>query len=156
MKKMKRRCLFVVLALVVVFGSVSVASAFTHIGNINAARTSNTSASIRASIDYSKTLTSCKCKFCLLYTSKTFRPGEFVMTTLSAFRENPTAAEEALKPLVQKGVCAICIKTVYFNHVSSDQMCIRDRPCGASTTESPLAIPQLATQEYLYSFLPVQ
>lgn len=52
--------------------------------------------------------------------NKTFRPGEFVMTTLSAFRENPTAAEEALKPLVQKGVCAICIKTVYFNHVSSD------------------------------------
>lgn len=65
MKKMKRRCLFVVLALVVVFGSVSVASAYTGYATINANRTSNTSASISTYISYTTTVSSCTNKITL-------------------------------------------------------------------------------------------
>ena len=52
--------------------------------------------------------------------NKTFRSGEFVMTTLSAFREDPKAAEEALKPLVRMRVCAISIKTIQYKELSAE------------------------------------
>ena len=65
MKKMKRRCLFVVLALVVVFGSVSIVSAYTGTADLFVDRTSNTSASTSASIFYNTTVSSCTAKITL-------------------------------------------------------------------------------------------
>ncbi|MCI8645944.1 MAG: hypothetical protein HFE76_03875 [Firmicutes bacterium] len=56
---MKRKCVLMILALVVIFGSVSVASAYAGAGNIHVSRTSNTSASVSADISYTKVLTSC-------------------------------------------------------------------------------------------------
>lgn len=65
MKKMKRRCLFVVLALVVVFGSVSVASAYTGTATLATDRTSNTSANVSADISYTTVVSTCTNKITL-------------------------------------------------------------------------------------------
>ena len=49
---------------------------------------------------------------------KTFKEGEFVMTTLSKAKEDPAYAEKCLKMLILKNVSAIAIKKVYFNEIS--------------------------------------
>lgn len=62
----KRRCILVVLALMVVFGSVSVASAYTMgVATVYTNRTSNTSARVSADIIYSKTVKSATTKITL-------------------------------------------------------------------------------------------
>lgn len=53
---MKRKCVLMILALVVIFGSVSVASAYASAANVHTSRTSNTSADVRADISYSTTV----------------------------------------------------------------------------------------------------
>lgn len=62
---MKRKCLFLVIALVLVFGSVSVVSAYTSSANVYTSRTSNTSASVSADVTYSTTVSTCSIKMTL-------------------------------------------------------------------------------------------
>lgn len=62
---MKRKCLFVVLALVIVFGSVSVASAYSCSVKVRASRISNTSAKVTATITANKTLDHCAAQIIL-------------------------------------------------------------------------------------------
>lgn len=61
----KRRCILVVLALVIVFGSVSVVSAYTSSTNIHVNRTSNTSARVSADIFYNTRIDKCTAKITL-------------------------------------------------------------------------------------------
>lgn len=61
----KRRCFLVVLALVIVFGSVSVVSAYSSAAEIRASRTSNTSAKVTADITYTTTVSSATIKMTL-------------------------------------------------------------------------------------------
>lgn len=61
----KRRCFLVVLALVIVFGSVSVVSAYTGTATLYTNRTSNTSARVSAYITYTRTVKSVKTKITL-------------------------------------------------------------------------------------------
>lgn len=61
----KRRCFLVVLALVIVFGSVSVVSAYTGTATLYTNRTSNTSARVSADITYTRTVKSVKTKITL-------------------------------------------------------------------------------------------
>lgn len=56
---MKRKCVLLILALVVVLGSVSVASAYGAAANVNTNRTSNTSATVRADILYGTDVDNC-------------------------------------------------------------------------------------------------
>ena len=63
--QMKRRFMFIVLALVLVFGSVSVVSAAVTTASINANRTSNTSATVAAHANFNRTADSCTCKMTL-------------------------------------------------------------------------------------------
>lgn len=53
---MKRKFVLVLLALVMVFGSVSIVSAYGAAGNVYTNRTSNTSATVRADILYGTTV----------------------------------------------------------------------------------------------------
>lgn len=62
---MKRKCLFLVIALVLVFGSVSVVSAYTTSANVTAKRTSNTSANVSADVTYSSIVDTCTIKITL-------------------------------------------------------------------------------------------
>lgn len=62
---MKRKCLFLVIALVLVFGSVSVVSAYSSSANVHVSRTSNTSANVSADVSYSTTVDSCTIKITL-------------------------------------------------------------------------------------------
>lgn len=62
---MRRKVVLLILALVVVFGSVSVVSAYTAAANVNTNRTSNTSATIRADIAYSTNVDTCTIKLTL-------------------------------------------------------------------------------------------
>lgn len=61
----KRRCFLVVLALVIVFGSVSVVSAYTSSSEVYVNRISNTSARTSADITYSVPVTSATNKITL-------------------------------------------------------------------------------------------
>ncbi len=61
----KRRCFLVILALVIVFGSVSVVSAYTSIATVATNRISNTSGRVSADISYSSVLDSCTNKITL-------------------------------------------------------------------------------------------
>lgn len=61
----KRRCLLVVLALVIVFGSVSVVSAYSIATDVHTNRTSNTSARVIADVTYSTIVTSTTTKMTL-------------------------------------------------------------------------------------------
>lgn len=63
--KSKRKIAILILALAVIFGSVSVASAYSSAANIHVSRTSNTSAKISADITYSTTVDSCTIKITL-------------------------------------------------------------------------------------------
>lgn len=58
----KRRCFLVVLALVIVFGSVSVVSAYSTITEVRTSRTSNTSAQVIANVTYSATVSTATIK----------------------------------------------------------------------------------------------
>lgn len=62
---MKRKCVLMILALVVIFGSVSVASAYAASANVYTERTSNTSADVRADIIYNTTVDTCTIKLTL-------------------------------------------------------------------------------------------
>lgn len=62
---MKRKFVLVLLALVMVFGSVSVVSAYTSAADVYADRTSNTSANIAADILYSSIVDTCTIKLTL-------------------------------------------------------------------------------------------
>lgn len=62
---MKRKFVLVLLALVMVFGSVSVVSAYGASGNVYTNRTSNTSASVAANILYNTTVDTCTIKLTL-------------------------------------------------------------------------------------------
>ncbi len=61
----KRRCLLAVLALVIVFGSVSVASAYTTVAEVRTSRTSNTSGRIISDVTYSTIVTTATIKMTL-------------------------------------------------------------------------------------------
>ena len=62
---MKRKCVLMILDLVVIFGSVSVASAYGSAANVYTERTSNTSAVVRADIIYTTTVDACTIKLTL-------------------------------------------------------------------------------------------
>lgn len=62
---MRRKVVLLILALVVVFGSVSVVSAYSAAANVYTERTSNTSANVRADILYTTTVDTCKIKLTL-------------------------------------------------------------------------------------------
>lgn len=62
---MKRKFVLVLLALVMVFGSVSVVSAYSGAANVYTNRTSNTSATVFADISYSTTVDTCTIKMTL-------------------------------------------------------------------------------------------
>lgn len=51
---------------------------------------------------------------------RTFSEGEFVVTTLSQAKNDVSLAENCIKLLMKKGVCAIGIKTVYFKGISEE------------------------------------
>lgn len=61
----KRRCFLVILALVIVFGSVSVVSAYSGMTTLYTNRTSNTSARVSADITYTRTVKSVTTKITL-------------------------------------------------------------------------------------------
>lgn len=61
----KRRCILIVLALMVVFGSVSVASAYKSSSEIYVSRISNTSARVSADITYTTRVDKCTTKITL-------------------------------------------------------------------------------------------
>lgn len=63
--KSKRKIAILILALVVIFGSVSVASAYTSAATVSVGRTSNTSARASADITYSTVVSSCTTKMTL-------------------------------------------------------------------------------------------
>lgn len=46
--------------------------------------------------------------------TKSFSTGEFVISTLSSFKDDPTAVERALKLLINNNVSAIAIKDIYY------------------------------------------
>lgn len=52
--------------------------------------------------------------------TKSFNKGEFVITTLSSFKDNPGAVERSLKLLINTHVAAIAIKDIYYKDVSDD------------------------------------
>lgn len=62
---MKRKFVLVLLALVMVFGSVSVVSAYAAAADVYTNRTSNTSASVAADVIYSTTVDTCTIKLTL-------------------------------------------------------------------------------------------
>jgi hypothetical protein len=51
---------------------------------------------------------------------KTFRKGEFVITTLSIAKDDFDYANDCIKTLILHGVSAICIKEVFFRNLSED------------------------------------
>lgn len=63
--KSKRKIAILILALAVIFGSVSVASAYTSSATLYTNRTSNTSARVSADITYNVTVSSCTNKITL-------------------------------------------------------------------------------------------
>lgn len=52
--------------------------------------------------------------------SRSFPPGEFVMTTLVAYRYDPVKAENCVRSLICNGVSAVAVKDVYFSDFSDD------------------------------------
>lgn len=54
------------------------------------------------------------------FLDENFHPGDFVITTLSPYRDIPDAADSVIKALLGKNLAALCIKDIYFNHVSED------------------------------------
>jgi PucR family transcriptional regulator, proline-responsive transcriptional activator len=52
--------------------------------------------------------------------AKTFRKGEFVITTLSIAKDDFEYANDCIKTLILHGVSAICIKEVFFRNLSED------------------------------------
>ncbi len=52
--------------------------------------------------------------------AKTFRKGEFVITTLSIAKDDFDYANDCIKALILHGVSAICIKEVFFRNLSED------------------------------------
>lgn len=46
--------------------------------------------------------------------ARDFRPGEFVVTTLSQMKEDPKGAEKVLLKLLESGISALGLKTVYY------------------------------------------
>lgn len=62
---MKRKFVLVLLALIMVFGSVSVVSAYTSAADVYTDRTSNTSANVAADVLYSSTVDTCTIKLTL-------------------------------------------------------------------------------------------
>lgn len=49
---------------------------------------------------------------------KSFSKGEFVITTLSSFKDEPDAVEKSMKLLINNNVSAIAIKDIYYKDVS--------------------------------------
>jgi len=52
--------------------------------------------------------------------TKSFDKGEFVITTLSSFKDDPNAVERSLKLLINNSVSAIAIKDIYYKDLSDD------------------------------------
>jgi len=52
--------------------------------------------------------------------AKTFRKGEFVITTLAIAKDDFDYANDCIKTLILHGVAAICIKEVFFRNLSED------------------------------------
>ncbi len=52
--------------------------------------------------------------------AESFHQGDFVVTTLAAFKDYPERAKELLKILIRRKISALCIKDVYFKKVSED------------------------------------
>ena len=52
--------------------------------------------------------------------AKSFRKGEFVITTLSIAKDDFDYANDCIKDLILHGVSAICIKEVFFRNLSED------------------------------------
>lgn len=52
--------------------------------------------------------------------AKTFRKGEFVITTLAIAKDDFDYANDCIKTLILHGVSAICIKEVFFRNLSED------------------------------------
>lgn len=55
-----------------------------------------------------------------LQITKSFDKGEFVITTLSSFKDDPEAVEKSLKLLINNHVSAIAIKDVYYKDLPED------------------------------------
>lgn len=52
--------------------------------------------------------------------TKSFDKGEFVITTLSSFKDDPNAVEKSLKLLINNNVSAIAIKDIYYKDLSDE------------------------------------
>ena len=52
--------------------------------------------------------------------AKSFRKGEFVITTLTIAKDDFDYANDCIKTLILHGVAAICIKEVFFRNLSED------------------------------------
>lgn len=52
--------------------------------------------------------------------TKSFDKGEFVITTLSSFKDDPNAVEKSLKLLINNNVAAIAIKDIYYKDLSDE------------------------------------
>lgn len=55
-----------------------------------------------------------------LQITKSFNKGEFVVTTLSSFKNDPISAERSMKLLINNQVAAIAIKDIYYKDISDD------------------------------------
>lgn len=51
---------------------------------------------------------------------KNFERGEFVVTTLSLARSDVSLAENSIRMLIDKKVCAIAVKDIYFHEISEE------------------------------------
>lgn len=52
--------------------------------------------------------------------TKSFAKGEFVLTTLTSFKDDPAAIERSLKLLINNQVSAIAVKDIYFKDLSDE------------------------------------
>lgn len=55
-----------------------------------------------------------------LQITRSFSKGEFVITTLSSFKDDPTAVERSMKLLINNNVAAIAIKDIYYKDISDE------------------------------------
>lgn len=59
--------------------------------------------------------------------TKSFGKGEFVITTLSSFKDDPNAVEKSIKLLINNNVAAIAIKDIYYKDISDSLKSYSDK-----------------------------
>ncbi len=58
--------------------------------------------------------------------AESFHQGDFIITTLAAFKDDPERAKELVKVLIRRKLSALCIKDVYFKEIPEDLISLAD------------------------------